>query len=309
MNNEKKNEINSILAGMITDELSNAQSYESYAVEETLPKKIRDIISNMARDNMKRVGILQGLMQEYSESAGDIELGISKAKDNKKADDIYPNLNESSLCRARASRYLKEKDETDMGNVITKDKKKEFIVTQEDVDGNVVSTYTGSSLGRIQKRVDKLIGNKEALASKGVTVISVKDGDGNDVYLAMQDEGTLDSNGNDSYDGDWVIYLDNIGNVSPYADPALAGNDLSSLVYNELVQDDGAGLTNIRKLDVPDSERYSADEVFPHAEGYIVKAQDFVLANAVAATYNLLIRPTKDGLIIQIPQEDEKEDF
>ena len=299
-----------LLVDLVTNELELAQKYEAVISQVSASKEVLDQLAKMSEDSMTRAGILQGLMQEFSKRAEGIEDGMSSVLGEEVEENTaFPSLNESAMRKAKlstlAESILNEKEQKS-----ERESKKTFTLTQEDVDGNIVDSYSGSAIGPLQKRVSSLMQDKDTLAKKGVTVIEVTDENKNQLYLAMQDEGTVDDSGNDNYDGDWVIYLDNLGNVTAYSDPALSGDDLYSRVYADLVQDDNSQTSAMRNLkDVPDSERYTYQEVTSTDGGLLVSSEDLIFALAVAASYGLNVKPRKDGVIILIPEEEEEQDL
>lgn len=294
-----------LLVDLVTNELELAQKYEAIISQLSASKEVLDQLAKMSEDSMTRAGILQGLMQEFSKRAEGIENGMSSVFGEEGENAAFPSLNESAMRRVKLSTLtesiLNEKEQDSV-----KESKKTFTLTQEDADGNIIDSYSGRAIGPLQKRVDALIQDKDALAKRGVTVIEVTDNNENQLYLAMQDEGTVDNSGNDNYDGDWVIYLNNLGNVTAYSDPALSGDDLYSRVYADLVQDDNSQTSAMRNLkDVPDSERYTYQEVTPTEGGLLVSSEDLIFALAVAASYGLDVKPRKDGIVILIPEEEQ----
>lgn len=304
-----------LLVDLVTNELELAQKYEAVISQVSASKEVLDQLAKMSEDSMTRAGILQGLMQEFSKRAEGIEDGMSYVLGEEEENAAFPSLNESAMRRAKLSTLtesiLNEKEQDSVKEQNSeKESKKTFTLTQEDADGNIIDSYSGSAMGPLQKRVDALIQDKDALAKRGVTVIEVTDDNENQIYLAMQDEGTVDDSGNDNYDGDWVIYLNNLGNVTAYSDPALSGDDLYSRVYADLVQDDNSQTAPMKNLkDVPDSERYTYQEVTPTDGGLLVSSEDLIFALAVAASYNLDVKPRKDGVVILIPEEEEEQDL
>ena len=61
--------------------------------------------------------------------------------------------------------------------------------------------------------------------------------------------------------------------------------------------------------DVPDSERYTYQEVTSTDGGLLVSSEDLIFALAVAASYDLNVKPRKDGVVILIPEEEEEQDL
>lgn len=299
-----------LLIDLAKDELALAQKYEAVIAQVKASKETLAQLGVMSETCMYHAGTLQGMLQEFTQHAESIADGMDSILDDEFDDNeqfATPNLNESALRKSKLDALTESllKEEEDENVSSERESKKEFTLNQEDKEGNIVDSYKGKAIKPLQKRVDALLNDKEALAKKKITVIEVVDDADNQVFLAMQDEGTTDKDGNDNYDGDWVIYQNNLGNTSVFSDPALAGDDMFSKVYTELVQDDNAKVTSMRILkDVSDADRYTYQEVTPTDGGILVTSEDLIFALAVATAYNLDVKPRRDGLVILIPEED-----
>ena len=178
------------------------------------------------------------------------------------------------------------------------DVKRQFTLTLDNVAGENVETFTSKTLGPIKKRISAFLSNKQDLADRGITSIEVVNSDGDEVYLNMQDEGTVDEEGNSNNDGEWVVAYDMLDKT---AQSQGISNDVYSHVYSDLCKDIGlAEITSMRMMNgVTEKQRYDSDSLAAADDGIkVLKGNDFTYAKQVANFYGLPSRIDRYGNFI-----------